>query len=258
MSTYADLAGRTALITGAARGQGAAEARALVDAGAFVLLADVLADEGQALADELGGSARFAELDVTDAPDWSAALAQIADWPPVTTLVNNAGIHWNKAIEDETAEGLARMLEVNVVGSVLGVQAVLPGMRSAGGGSIVNVCSVLGMVGGRNSSSYSASKWALRGFTKSAAIELGPDRVRVNALHPGYIWTPMLADVATGRPEGYWDYLPLQRTGTVEEVADLVLFLASDASRYLTGVDFTIDGGMLAGSGPRSNFPQLV
>jgi 3alpha(or 20beta)-hydroxysteroid dehydrogenase len=256
--TMTDLAGTTAIITGGAQGQGAAEVRRFVTAGARVAIADVQADAGGALADELGHSARFVELDVTSGDNWEAALHAIDDWAPVTVLVNNAGIHWNRSVETETAEGMARMLEVNVIGAMLGVRAVVPAMRQAGGGSIVNICSVLGMVGGRDSSAYSASKWALRGFTKSAAMELGRYGIRVNAVHPGYIETPMLANVSAGRPQEYFDYLPMQRTGSVDDVADLVLFLASSASGYLTGGDFVVDGGMLAGAGPRSNFPGLA
>ena len=247
----------TVIVTGAARGQGAAEARRLVAAGATVIVADILVDEGNALADELGHAARFVELDVTSEADWKRALEASADRPPLTALINNAGIHWANPVESETAEGMARMLQVNLIGAMLGVQAVLPAMRAAGGGSVVNICSVLALVGGRDASAYSASKWALRGFTKSAAIELGRYGVRVNAIHPGYIETPMLANVATGRPPDYVDYLPLRRTGTVDEVADLALFLVSAESKYLTGADFTVDGGMLAGSGPRSNFREL-
>jgi len=251
------LDGRTVIVTGAARGQGSAEARRLVAAGATVIVADILVEDGKALADELGDTARFVELDITSEANWQRALEATAGWPPVTGLINNAGIHWANPVESETAEGMARMLQVNLVGAMLGVQAVLPAMRAAGRGSVVNVCSVLALVGGRDASAYSASKWALRGFTKSAALELGRYGIRVNAVHPGYIETPMLANVAAGRLPDYFDYLPLERTGTVDDVADLVLFLLSSQSRYLTGADFTVDGGMLAGSGPRSNFREL-
>jgi len=232
---------------------GEAEVRRFVDAGATVVIADVLEDEGKALAAELGDSARFVRLDVTRDDDWAALVDEVTDWPPIRVLVNNAGIHWNADVVDETGAGLARMLEVNVVGALLGTQAVVAPMSAAGGGSIVNVCSVLGFLGGRGSSSYAASKWALRGWTKSAAIELGPRGIRVNALHPGYIATPMLASVDLGRDADYYDFLPLGRPGRPEEVAELALFLASDASSYLTGGDFTVDGGLTAGGGPRGN-----
>jgi 3alpha(or 20beta)-hydroxysteroid dehydrogenase len=126
-------------------------------------------------------------------------------------------------------------------------------MSAAGNGSIINVCSVLGLLGGRGSGAYTASKWALRGLTKSAAIELGPRGIRVNAIHPGYIDTPMLAQVAAGRPDDYYDFVPLGRAATTDEVADLVCYLASDDSSYLSGGDFAVDGGLTAGGGPRGN-----
>lgn len=248
-----ELEGRTAVVTGGARGMGEAEVRRFVDAGACVVIADVLEDEGAALADELGERARFVRLDVTRDDDWAALVAELGDWPPIRVLVNNAGIHWNADVVDETGVGLARMLEVNVVGALLGTKAVTAPMSAAGGGSVINVCSVLGLLGGRGSSSYAASKWALRGLTKSAAIELGPRGIRVNALHPGYIATPMLASVDVGGVEGFYDFLPLGRPGRTEEVAEVVLFLASDASSYLTGGDFAVDGGMTAGGGPWGN-----
>jgi 3alpha(or 20beta)-hydroxysteroid dehydrogenase len=232
---------------------GEAEVRRFVEAGAHVVIADVLEDDGTALAGELGERARFVRLDVTREDDWAAMVAALDDWPPVRVLVNNAGVHWNADVVDETGAGLARMLEVNVVGPLLGMKAVEAPMAAAGGGSIINVCSVLALVGGPGSSSYAASKWALRGLTKSAAVELGPRGIRVNALHPGYIATPMLASVDVGRVEGFYDFLPLGRPGRTSEVAEVVLFLASDTSGYLTGGDFAVDGGMTAGGGPRGN-----
>lgn len=248
-----DLTGRTAVVTGAARGQGAAEAAALVRAGAHVLLGDVLDDEGAAVAEDLGPRARYVHLDVTQEPDWAAAIDAAVDWPAVQVLVNNAGIHWNRDLLDERQADMTTMLSVNVVGAMLGMQAVAPAMSAAGNGSIINVCSVLGLLGGRGSGAYTASKWALRGLTKSAAIELGPRGIRVNAIHPGYIDTPMLAQVATGRPDDYYDFVPLGRAATTDEVADLVCYLASDDSSYLSGGDFAVDGGLTAGGGPRGN-----
>ncbi len=240
-------------MTGAARGQGAAEAAALVHAGAHVLLADVLDSEGEAVAEDLGPHARFAHVDVTLESDWKAAISAVDDWPAVQVLVNNAGIHWARDLLDERHEDMARMLDVNVIGALLGIQAVAPEMSRAGSGSIINVCSVLGMLGGSGAGAYTASKWALRGLTKSAAIELGARGIRVNAIHPGYIDTPMLAEVASGRPEGYYAFLPLGRPAAPSEVADLVVYLASDDSRYLTGADLAVDGGLTAGGGPRGN-----
>lgn len=249
----ADLTNRTAVVTGAARGQGAAEAAALVEAGAHVLLADVLDDEGRAVAAQLGSRARYVHLDVTQGADWDAALRAADDWPAVAVLVNNAGIHWMRQLLDERPADMARMLDVNVIGAFLGIQAVAPRMAAAGRGSIVNVCSVLALLGGGGAGAYTASKWALRGLTKTAAIELGPRGIRVNAIHPGYIDTPMLAQVAAGRPDDYYGFVPLGRPASTREVADLVVFLASDDSSYLTGGDFTVDGGLTAGGGPRGN-----
>jgi 3alpha(or 20beta)-hydroxysteroid dehydrogenase len=225
--------------------------------GAHVLLGDVNAAAAESLAEELGSAARAVHLDVGSESDWTAALAAVSDWPAVRVLINNAGIHWKKSAVDESAEDFDRMLHVNVTGALLGIQAVVPSMRSAGGGSIVNVCSVLGLLGGRDNVAYSASKWALRGLTKAAAIDLGRFGVRVNAVHPGYIETPMLASVSAGRPSDFYDYLPLQRAGTTDDISDLMVFLASDDSAYLTGADFAIDGGMTAASGPWMNISAV-
>lgn len=229
------------------------EARRFVAAGAHVVIADVLEEPGEELAAELGERARFARLDVTDEGQWDALVASHGNWPPIRVLVNNAGIHWNRRVVDESGPDMTRMLEVNVVGALLGMKALAEPMSRAGVGSVINVCSVLGLVGGGASPSYTASKWALRGLTKSAAIELGPRGIRVSAVHPGYIETPMLAHVDSSRSPDYYDFLPLGRAGQTDEVAELALFLASDRSSYLTGGDFTIDGGMTAAGGPRGN-----
>ncbi|WP_326791611.1 SDR family oxidoreductase [Streptomyces sp. NBC_00841] len=250
------LDGRTAVITGGAQGQGEVEVRRFVEAGAHVLIADVLQDKGRELAQELGERARFVRLDVGSEEDWASAIECLdPGWPPLQVLVNNAGVHWQRGIESETPGDFARMLQVNLVGALLGTQAVTEPMRAAGGGSIVNVCSVLALVGGRGASAYSASKWGLRGLSKSAALELGRYGIRVNAIHPGYIDSPMLHAVAgPGRSDNYYDFLALRRIGTPVEVADLAVFLASDDSTYLTGGDFAVDGGMTAGGGPRTQF----
>jgi 3alpha(or 20beta)-hydroxysteroid dehydrogenase len=251
------LTDRTAVITGAAQGQGAAEARRFVAEGAHVLLGDINQDAAQSLAEELGSSARAVRLDVGSKPDWDAAMATVSDWPAVRILINNAGVHWKKSLVDEAAEDFDRMLHVNVTGALLGMQAVVESMRANGGGSIVNVCSVLGLLGGRDNVAYSASKWALRGLTKSAAIDLGRYGIRVNAVHPGYIDTPMLAEVSAGRPADFYDYLPMRRAGTTDDISDLMVFLGSDDSAYLTGADFAIDGGMTAASGPWMNISKV-
>lgn len=242
----------TVVVTGAARGQGAAEAARFVEVGATVVLADVDADAAERTAATLGDRAHARRLDVTREEEWQALADGLVGLPPVRVLVNNAGIHWFRPLLEESAERLEQMLRVNVVGAQLGIRHLAGPMRDAGGGSIVNICSVLAERGARNSSSYVTSKWALRGLTKAAAMELGAWGIRVNAVHPGYIDTPMLAAAAgPDRPAGYYDYLPLGRAGTVAEVAELVLFLASGRSSYLTGGDFAVDGGMLAGSGPK-------
>jgi 3alpha(or 20beta)-hydroxysteroid dehydrogenase len=248
-----ELDGRTAVVTGAAQGQGEAEARRFVAEGARVLIGDVNEEGGRALVAELGNDARFVRLDVGAPEDWRSAIAAVEGWAPVTILINNAGIHWKKDLLQETSDGVARMFRVNVLGALLGIQAVAPSMRAAGGGSVVNVGSVIGLLGGRGNTAYSTSKWALRGLTKTAAIELGAFGIRVNAVHPGYIETPMLAEVSVGRPADFYDYLPLRRAGAVADIADLMVFLASDRSSYLTGADFAVDGGMTAASGPWMN-----
>lgn len=251
------LSDRTAVITGAAQGQGAAEARRFVAEGAHVLLGDINEHAAQTLAEKLGPSARAVRLDVGSKPDWDVAMATVSDWPAVRILINNAGVHWKKSVVDEAAEDFERMLHVNVTGALLGMQAVVEPMRANGGGSIVNVCSVLGLLGGRDNVAYSASKWALRGLTKSAAIDLGRYGIRVNAVHPGYIDTPMLAEVSAGRPADFYDYLPMRRAGTTDDISDLMVFLGSDDSAYLTGADFAIDGGMTAASGPWMNISKV-
>jgi 3alpha(or 20beta)-hydroxysteroid dehydrogenase len=242
----------TVVVTGAGRGQGAAEAARFVEVGATVLLADVDRESVAEHAARLGDRAHPVHLDVTSETDWAGLVTRLEGLPPVRVLVNNAGVHWFTALVDEPAERLEQMLRVNVVGCQLGIRHLAAPMRDAGGGSIINICSVLAERGSRNASSYVTSKWALRGLTKAAAMELGAWGIRVNAVHPGYIDTPMLAAAAGGsRPADYYDYLPLGRAGTTDEVAELVLFLASSRSSYLTGADFAVDGGMLAGSGPR-------
>jgi 3alpha(or 20beta)-hydroxysteroid dehydrogenase len=244
----ADLTGMTALITGAARGQGAAEARGFVEAGAHVVMGDITADEGDALARELGGNAIFRRLDVTAAADWQRAVALPPGWPPLRVLVNNAGVHWSRRIEHEVEDDVLLMWRINQLGPLLGIQAVIGPMRAAGGGSIINVSSTAGLLGLPGLAAYGASKWALRGLTKTAAVELGPDRIRVNSIHPGPIDTAMLhaSPTFTGSQDAY-SHLPLERCGQPDEVAALVVFLASPDSAFITGSEIAIDGGMTAG-----------
>ncbi|MFF0453143.1 glucose 1-dehydrogenase [Nocardia africana] len=239
-----DLTGTVALITGAARGQGAAEARLFVERGARVVLTDVL-DDGKQLADELGEAARFVRHDVTSADDWNAAVAvALSEFGALNVLVNNAAIYTAKPLTDTTPEELEKILRVNLVGAFRGIRSVV-GPMSEAGGSIVNISSQAGLEGLMGHSAYGSSKWGLRGLTKTAALELGPRGIRVNSVHPGPIATPMVPYLTTG--PGSFPTLPLQRTGVPEEVAELVAFLASDASSYVTGAEVTIDGGLAAG-----------
>jgi 3alpha(or 20beta)-hydroxysteroid dehydrogenase len=239
------LDGKVALITGGARGQGAAEARLFVREGAKVLVTDVLDAEGAALAEELGDAGRYRHHDVTSAADWAAAVDDaVGAFGSLDVLVNNAGIHHVTPIEDETLEVFERTIRVNLYGPFLGIQAVLPAMRAAGGGAIVNISSLAGMRGIPGHGAYGASKWAVRGLTKTAALELGHDGIRVNSVHPGAIKTAMLPDGPGG--DARFAGLPAGRPGEAEEVANLVLFLASDESSYITGTEHVIDGGSLA------------
>ena len=240
------LAGKVALITGAARGQGAAEARLFAAEGARVVLCDVLAEEGAEVARGLGEEhARFVTLDVSDERAWRSAVGQaVACFGRLDVLVNNAALHWRRSLLEETVEGLDRMFEVNARGAFLGIRSAAPAMRASGGGSIVNVSSTAGVTGYAERGAYAMSKWALRGLTRVAAIELAPDRIRVNALVPGGIRTAMVPEPdAPGR----WDGLPAGRVGEVGEIAAAALFLASDESSYTTGSDLVVDGGALAG-----------
>ncbi|MGA4787796.1 MULTISPECIES: glucose 1-dehydrogenase [Nocardia] len=240
-----DLTGKVALITGAARGQGAAEARLFVERGARVVLTDVLDADGKQLADELGEAARFVRHDVTSADDWNAAVAvALSEFGALNVLVNNAAIYTAKPLTDTTPEELEKILQVNLVGAFRGIRSVV-GPMSGAGGSIVNISSQAGLEGLMGHSAYGSSKWGLRGLTKTAALELGPKGIRVNSVHPGPIATPMVPYLTTG--PGSFPTLPLQRTGVPEEVAELVAFLASDASSYVTGAEVTVDGGLAAG-----------
>lgn len=249
------LDGKVAIVTGAARGQGEAEARLFAAEGAAVLLGDVLDDEGAAVADSLREAAVYRHLDVTREDSWADAVAEVEQrWGRLDILVNNAGIARFAPLAMTTLEDYMAVIAVNQVGVFLGMRAAIPLMSGTGGGSIVNTSSVDGMTGMMGVTAYVASKFAVRGMTKTAALELGPVGIRVNSIHPGGVDTPML------RPEGMpaldlssvFTRVPLGRIGTVDDVADLALFLASDRSSYCTGTEFVIDGGLLAGFGMNS------
>ena len=245
------LAGKVAIVTGAARGQGESEARRFVAEGAEVMLTDVLDDQLRAVADDLGPSARRMHHDVSSEAGWEAVVAATVDaFGRLDVLVNNAAIHHICAIEDETLAGFERMLAVNLTGTFLGIQAAIAPMRAGGGGSIVNISSLAGVKGYWGHGAYGSTKWGVRGLTKTAAIELGPSGIRVNSVHPGPIDTAMLPDRMRDDPDRSFRNVPLQRHGTTDEVAALVLFLASDESSYLSGAEITIDGGLHAGDVP--------
>jgi 3alpha(or 20beta)-hydroxysteroid dehydrogenase len=241
------LEGKVALISGGARGQGAAEARLFAAEGAKVVIGDVLDDEGAATADELGaGTAAFAHLDVTDEANWQAVVAEAEDrFGPVTVLVNNAGVLSWGPLDKIPLEEFERVMRINVNGVFLGMKSVAPSMARTGGGAIVNTSSTSGLTGLPYLGAYVASKWAVRGLTKTAAIDLGAKGIRVNSVHPGGIDTPMIAGTATDAP--FYQRLPVPRLGSPEEVARAVLFLASDEASYTTGAELTIDGGATCG-----------
>lgn len=245
------LAGKVALITGAARGQGAAEARLFVEQGSRVVIADLLDEEGARLADELGEAAIYQHLDVTSAEQWAAAVqAAEARFGRLDVLLNNAGILLLAPLEDCSLESYRKVIEVNQVGCWLGMKSVLPALKRAGGGAIVNVSSTAGMEGVAGGSAYVASKFAVRGMTKAAALELGRYGIRVNSIHPGGIDTVMARppEMEGFDPASIYRGLPIPRIGRPDEVARMALFLASDESSYCTGAEFIVDGGMLAGS----------
>lgn len=232
---------KVALITGGARGMGAADARMLVKEGAKVVIGDILDDEGQALADELGDAARYIHLDVSSADDWTAAVdTALSSFGKLNVLVNNAGIVQVGPLKTLDVARWQKVLDVNLTGPMLGTKAVIGPMIEAGGGSIINVSSIEGLRGAAYVHSYVASKWGLRGLTKSSALELASSNIRVNSIHPGFIRTPMTEHL----PEDMVQ-TPLGRPGTPDEVATFVVFLASDESSFSTGSEFVVDGGLV-------------
>ncbi|MBF9523724.1 3-alpha-hydroxysteroid dehydrogenase [Mycobacterium sp. MHSD3] len=235
--------GKIALISGGARGMGAAHARALVDEGAHVVIGDLLDEAGQALAADLGPSAHYVHLDVTDKQQWIDAVAATnTTFGPVNVLINNAGIANGNLLTDFELSEWQRILDINLTGTFLGCQAVAQTMIDNKTGSIINISSVEGYRGSPGLHGYTATKFAVRGLTKSVALELAPHGVRVNSVHPGLIRTDMTA----GIPEDFLQ-IPLGRAADPAEVSALVLYLASDESSYSTAAEFLIDGGLIAG-----------
>ena len=233
------VAGKVVLISGGARNIGGASARMLVAEGARVVIGDLLDDEGTALAEELGLSARYVHLDVTSEEDWASAVAYtVAEFGRLDVLFNNAGICTGGQLQRYSREQWQAMLDVNLTGAFLGMKAAADAIIAAGGGSIINTSSIEGLRGTPWAHGYVASKWGLTGLTKSAAMELAPHGIRVNSLHPGRISTP-----ATDQMPEDLIPIPLGRPGRPEEVASFVVFLASDESSFTTGSEFVMDGG---------------
>src|SRR5882672_10118939 len=244
---------RTVIVTGGARGMGASHARGFVAEGANVVIADVLEEEGRKLADELGDHAMFSRLDVTSDGGWSATVAAAEDaFGPVSVLVNNAAIVRFAPIAETEPAAWRRVIDINLTGAYLGIRAVVPSMRKAGGGAIVNMSAAAGMTAQFGLASYVASKWGMRGLTKTAALELARDNIRVNSIHPGAIRTPMVGgpDAAALAAAAVKD-LAIPRIAEPEEITRLLLFVASDEASFSTGSEFIADGGHLLGPVPQ-------
>jgi len=234
---------KVAIISGGARGMGASHARLLIEEGANVVIGDVLDKEGELLAEQLGDRARYVHLDVTSVTDWEAAVAStLAAFGRLDILVNNAGIANGGPIADFPIDLWQRTLDINLTGVFLGMRSVAAVLATQGSGSIINISSVEGLRGSVGLHAYVASKFAVRGITKSVALELGHSGVRVNSIHPGLITTPMTVGIESDQLQ-----IPLGRAADPIEVSRLVLFLASDESSYSTGAEFVIDGGLTAG-----------
>lgn len=241
------LDGKVAVITGGAGGMGKMHAEFFIREGAKVVIADLESSDGKTYADELGDQALFVSLDVTKEEDWKNVMSQTEEkFGPVSILVNNAGIVIQNSIENTSLEEYRKTIYINQDGVFLGMKHVLPSMKKAKGGSIINISSIAGIVGGANNMAYTASKFAVRGMTKAAAAEFAEFGIRVNSVHPGVIRTPMTEQ------EGVKELIqemekdiPMKRIAEPEEITNLVLFLASDESSYSTGTEFIADGGLI-------------
>ena len=245
------LDGKVALITGGARGMGEAHVRLFLEEGARVVFGDVLDEEGKALAEETG--ATFVHHDVTAPEEWARAVATVIDtYDKLDILVNNAGILKFRRITDMAVEEFDRVIDVNLKGTWLGIKSAIAPMRAAGRGSIVNISSIEGFIGAEGMSAYSASKFAIRGVTKSAARELARFKIRVNSVHPGAINTSMALDpdiMNEVDADAFLRSMVIKRFAKPVEVSHVVAFLASDRASYCTGSEFTVDGGLLTGAG---------
>ena len=246
------VAGKVALISGGAGGIGSATARLLAKEGAAVIIGDILEDEGRAAEAQIaetGGKALFVNLDVTSEDSWrNAVQSAVASFGRLDILVNNAGVSQRGGVEETTSEAWDKVMDINVKGVFLGTQAVIPEMRKAGGGSIINISSIYGLVGSGGSAGYHASKGAVRIFNKSTAIQYASENIRANSVHPGFIDTPMTR-AHHDNPNIHEERVaktPIGRMGRPEDIAAGILYLASDESSFVTGSELVIDGGMTA------------
>lgn len=238
--------GKIALITGGARGMGAAEAHLFAQAGATVFITDIDASEGQRIANGIGQNCHFLPQDVSQEGDWARVVSEIeGSHGRIDVLVNNAGIFRVMGTLETTLEDWDQLIAINQTGTFLGMRAVVPGMKERQSGSIINLSSIAGLTGTHRAPAYAATKWAVRGMTKSAALEFAPYGIRVNSVHPGLIDTRMMAEL--GKTAAELDArVPLGRKGTVDEVARMVLFLASDDASHCSGHEFVVDGALKA------------
>lgn len=244
------LSGKVALVTGGARGIGEGIVRRFVAEGAQVMITDVLEEDGQALAQELGEATAFTKHDVSARAQWDAAIAATeARFGRLDCLVNNAGVIVFKALDDLTEADMRRIIDINLLGTMIGTQAVIPALERAGGGTIINMSSADGISGANSLTAYCASKFGVRGFTKAAALELGPRKIRVNSIHPGGIVTPLSNPMNVPREQydrGFRIY-PAQRAGDPHDIGAAAAYLASDDAAYCMGTELSVDGGLNAG-----------
>jgi 3alpha(or 20beta)-hydroxysteroid dehydrogenase len=244
------LAGKIAIVTGGARGLGESTVRRFVEEGAEVVIGDILDAEGEALASELGSATSFLHMDVSEPADWDRAIAAAQARGPLGVLVNNAAIVHMAALTDTTDEDYLRVFRVNQFGTFLGIRSAVAPMKAAGSGSIINISSIDGLHSAAGLSAYSSTKWAVRGLTKNAAIELGQYGIRVNSVHPGGMYTAMGGKGGQSEEElnrSVYRRFPIPRVGQPGEVAEVIVLLATDEGSYCTGSEFVADGGWFAG-----------